>query len=320
MPTYRGIVIGCGKIAVRFEADQKRPRPRSHAGALSEHSRTELVAFVGKDDADRAAAAEFFPHAAFYADAAECIKAMKPDIAIIAASTGTHAAFTILCAEEGVPIIIGEKPVAHSIEDAHRIKGAIEKSGSTFVLNYQRRFFPLFLRARERIAAGALGSLREIVCLYDNGLFNNGGHAIDTVEFLLGERMVSATGVVNEGNTTHPEGDPNIEGTILTENGTKISLQSFDRNVAPIHELRLYGEKGELHIRDFGYTFDWGTDVERESISMTAGALEEAIRAYEEKREPASGIGNGIETLSVLEALKASAAHGGAETPVAVYF
>jgi len=311
MPTYRGIVIGCGKIAVRFEAEGKRPRPRSHAGALSEHSRTELVAFVGKDDADRAAAAEFFPRTAFYADAARCIKEIQPDIAIVASSTGTHAAFTILCAEEGVPVIIGEKPVASDIKSALDMSRALERKNTTFVLNYQRRFFPLFLRARERIAAGALGSLREIVCLYDNGLFNNGGHAIDTVEFLLGERMVSATGVVNEKNATHPEGDVNIEGTVLSEGGTKVSLQSFDQKVSPIHELRLYGVKGELHIRDFGYTFDWGTSTEREEISMTAGALDEAIRAYEEKREPASGIRNGIETLSVLEALKESGQQNG---------
>ena len=317
---YKGVVIGCGKIAVSHEANQGRPHPRSHAGALSLNPRTKLVAFVGKDNMDRATAATFFPQTTFYTDAAECIEEVKPDIAIIAAPTPLHARFTTLCAEKDVPIIIGEKPIASNIKDALDMLRVLARHGTIFVLNYQRRFFPLFLRARERLAVGTIGRIREVNCLYDNGLFNNGGHAIDTVQFLLNERMVSATGVTNEKNATHPEGDTNIEGVVLTEKDTKISLQSFNQKISPIHELRLYGEKGELHIRDFGYTFDWGTEVEREEISMTAGALNEAIHAYEDKREAVSGIQNGIETLAVLEALKESATHGGAKTPVGVYF
>lgn len=313
---YKGIVVGCGKIGALLERDEKRPRPRTHASTLIANPKTELSAFVDVNGENLKKAGALFPDVPTYTDLQTCLAATKPDIVIVATNPTSHAPIIEACTDAGVLMIIGEKPIAYSMEDARRIQSAIEKSGSTFVLNYQRRFFPLFRSARERLAAGVLGAVREVVCLYDNGLFNNGGHAIDTVLFLLGGTAVSATGEVNEKNTTHLEGDANIESTLLMENGTKITLQSFDQKVSPIHELRLFGEKGELHIRDFGYTFDWGTSVEREEISMTSGALDEVIGAYEDKRDAVSGIQNGIETLAVLEALKESAARGGERVQV----
>ena len=308
---YRGVIIGCGNIGALLERDERRPRPRTHASTLITNPKTELSAFVDTSGENLKKAGMLFPDVPAYTDLQKCLAEKKPDITIVATSPVSHAPIIEVCADAKVSILIGEKPIAHSMEDAYRIKSAIEKSNSIFVLNYQRRFFPLFLRARKRLAAGALGRIREVRCLYDNGLFNNGGHAIDSAQFLLGGKMLSVTGVVNEKNTTHPEGDSNIEGAVLAESGTKISLQSFDQKVSPVHELQLYGEKGELHIRDFGYTFDWGDSVEHEEVSMTAGALDEAIGAYEENREPVSGIQNGIETLSVLEALSESARQNG---------
>ena len=49
---------------------------------------------------------------------------------------------------------------------------------------------------------------------------------------------------------------------------------------------------------------------------MTADALAEVVAAHEEKREPRTGITNGMETLAVLEALSESARENGARIAV----
>src|SRR3989344_4586776 len=169
---FRGVVIGCGNIGALLERDEKRPRPRTHASALIANLKTELSAFVDMSEENLKKAGTLFPDVPAYTDLQKCLAEKKPGIAIVATGPLSHAQVIGACTDAGVSIIIGEKPIAHSIEDARRIKGAIEKSGSTFVLNYQRRFFPLFLRARERLAAGAPGRARAGRGLSDNGLFN----------------------------------------------------------------------------------------------------------------------------------------------------
>ena len=326
MKQYKGIVIGPGKIGTLFETNEKRIIPRSHASTLAMNPRTELVAFVGTEQGSLEAAGKLFPQAKLYSDLTQCLSEIHPDIAIVAANTPAHAAIITTCAQAGVPMIIGEKPLAASLDEARGIKEAVDAAHTTFVLNYQRRFFPLFERARQMIAEGSLGRIQQVTCYYDNGLYNNGGHAIDAVLFLLGERVTHAIGAVNDSNTTHPENDPNVDGFLFTDHGTAIALQSFDQKKFGIHELRIYGENGALIISDYGYgleTIPLGAAssglaaiVERDERSMTVDALAEAIAAYEEKRRPGSGIENGIEALAVLEMLRRSSRADAAKTPV----
>ena len=333
MSRYKGIVIGCGKIGVQLEGSDGRVRPRSHASALVAHKKTELSAFVDTEVVRLEDAKKFFPDVPVFTDLDTCIREIHPDIAVIAASSQTHADIAEKCINAKVPMIIGEKPVAIDLVEARTMQEILKSSSSTFVLNYQRRFFPLFEKAREEIKRGRMGRIHQVTCYYDNGLYNNGGHAIDAVLYLLGERISHVIGSINIPNTTHPIGDENIDGEAVTESGTTITLQSFDQKYYGIHELRLYGEKGALIIRDYGYAVDYipllpsainGTlllssaaaQTETDERSMTADSLDEVIICYETGRRPRSGIDNGIETFAVLEALKESARTGGTKISV----
>lgn len=319
---YKGIVIGCGKIGALLETDGARVAPRTHASTLAENPQTELAALVDTSEENLQKASSLFPNVPVYIELSKCLSGVKPDIAIVATTSGTHVPIVERCVEAKIPIIIGEKPLARDMDGALAIARAVKNSGVVFALNYQRRYFPLFIQAKERIALGEIGRIEKVECRYDNGLFNNGGHALDSVQFLLGERFASASGAANTDNGTHPEGDPNVDGEAITENGVRVILKSFDQKISPIHELHLSGGKGSLHIREYGYVFEWkdrdGSSIhtDRDRQSMTAGVLVDAIAAYEKKQSPESGIKNGLAVLSVLEALKASASRNGAPTKV----
>ena len=319
---YKGIVIGCGRIGALLEADHKRPAPRTHASAVVANPKTSLAAFVDTNSENLEKAHALFPDAATFTDLATCLAEVKPDIAVVATGPSSHAPIIEACARSHVPMIIGEKPIAHSMDDAQRIKRAIEKSGALFALNYQRRYFPLFADAKNRISSGAISSIQRIECRYDNGLFNNGGHEIDAVHYLLGERSVAALKCFRASISTFPPDDQNINGEVMTESGMRITLKSFDHTIAPVHELHLSGEKGSLHILEYGYAVEWKDNAgnttysKREAVSMTAGVLQDAIDAFEGKRSPRSGTQNGIETLATLQAISVSAAQSGARVAV----
>lgn len=330
---YKGIVIGCGNIGALLEADDKRPNPRTHASALLGNPKTSLAALVDVSEDNLKKAGAFFSVVPIYTDLKKCLAEIKPDIAIVATNSASHAFIIEQCTEGGVPMIIGEKPLAHSMKDAQRIKSAIKKSGTTFVLNYQRRLFPLFREAREMIRGGSLGAIQQVTCYYSNGAHNNAGHMIDALLFLLDQRISAVHGVLNHRNATHPDNDPNIEGILITESGITITLQSFDQKCFGIHEICVFGEKSAALLHEYGYAlnvvplkhstvtgllqFSYVDAQNTHDVrSMTADALAEVIAAHEEKRAPETGIKNGMETLAVLEALSASALENGAQVMV----
>lgn len=326
---YRAIVLGCGKIGVQYEADKARPAPKSHAGALAADPRTELVALVDSNKTQLAVAKKLFPKARAYSSAAMALAKEKPDIVVIAASTKTHLPLVRLACRSGVKMIISEKPLCRNASEAAALAKVLRASPPVFVLNYQRRFFSLFERVRRDLAVKKIGRVQQVSCYYSNGLYNNAGHTIDSLLFLLGERITKVSGLENGNNSTHPEGDVNIDGILETKSGIRIALQSFDQRAYAIHHMRLFGTKGAIKLLDHGFTAEWssidGDAVipafvarrrERERMSFVNGALDEVIRCYEKKAKPVSGLKNGREVIAVLDALARSATNLGKEMSV----
>ena len=61
------------------------------------------------------------------------------------------------CVQGGVKMIVCEKPLAASVREGRMIGKMLAGSRTAFVLNYQRRFSPLFKRVREDIKRGTIG-------------------------------------------------------------------------------------------------------------------------------------------------------------------
>ena len=324
---YTGIVIGCGAIGARWDTWEGRTAPRSHAGALARGKRTELVALVDSDRTRLKEAGIMFPRTRLYLSAEEAIKKEKPDIVVIATPPKTHISLIQLAVRSGVKMIICEKPLAPSAREATSLRKVFARPHSpVFVLNYQRRFWPLFKRVRADIANKKIGRIQQVACYYSNGLYNNAGHTIDAILFLLNERITKVSGVENTFNPAHPDGDINIDGILETKSGIRIALQSFDQRAYAIHHMQFFGTKGAIKLLDHGFSAEWSTikgdavipvftvrHRAHNKVSFMQGALNEAIRCYEKKTRPVSGLTNGMEVIAVLDALRRSAAKLGKE-------
>lgn len=325
---YTAVVVGCGQIGALFEAQVLRVKPASHASAIARSSRTMLAALVDTNKKQLAAAHKLFPRAHTYTATAECLRLERPDIVVIATPSRVRLPLIRQCAKAGVSMIVCEKPLAASMEDAREIERIVNKHRIAFVLNYQRRFSPLFARARALVAQGKLGSIQQITAYYSNGLYNNAGHTIDALRYLLGEEIRSVSASLNTKNKMHPKGDLNSDALLTTKSGTVITLQSFNQAAYGIHDISIFGTKGSLLLTDYGATLvetparpssfagvrqldHSKSRVRRADLSPTADALARVIECRERRASSLCGPGEGVAVLRVLDAIRKSAEHKG---------
>jgi myo-inositol 2-dehydrogenase/D-chiro-inositol 1-dehydrogenase/scyllo-inositol 2-dehydrogenase (NAD+) len=78
------------------------------------------------------------------------------DAVVIASPTFAHAEIAAAALEAGKHVLC-EKPLASSLDEAHRIEESARTSTGRFVMAFMRRFDQRFRRAAERIATGDIG-------------------------------------------------------------------------------------------------------------------------------------------------------------------
>ena len=132
-----------------------------------------------------------------------------PDVDVVATLTAAegHAEPTIAALERGKAVLC-EKPLATGLGEARAMLAAAEESGATTATGFNYRYVPAVALARELIAAGRLGALRQYRALYLQDYQVMGGqprssggagavldysHVVDMLRFLAGEpQAVSA--------------------------------------------------------------------------------------------------------------------------------
>jgi predicted dehydrogenase len=83
------------------------------------------------------------------------------DCCVVATPTATHEEFALRLAEAGVATLI-EKPLAETVEAAERVVVAFERRGLLGCVGHIERFNPAIQAMRERLAAGELGEVFQV--------------------------------------------------------------------------------------------------------------------------------------------------------------
>ena len=175
---------------------------REHAALVDAHPGAELVGIADTSPAARDYASSL--GVAFHADYASLLDEVRPDGAIIALPNHLHVPAGLACIERGIPCLV-EKPVADSIEAAHRLIAASEQRGVAVLVGHHRRHSPDIGEARRVVQGGELGELVSVsgMCWFDKSdayfeaewrrsegggpLLINLIHDIDTLRFICGE-------------------------------------------------------------------------------------------------------------------------------------
>ena len=142
-------VLGCGRIG------------RMHALNLAGHPQAELTWVYDVADAAASGTAE-----ATGARKARTVDEILGDRAVqavlIASSTDTHLDLLVRAVEAGKAVLC-EKPIDLDLAKVDASWARIKDKGATIMVGFNRRFDPSFKALRERIGAGEVGKLEQVV-------------------------------------------------------------------------------------------------------------------------------------------------------------
>jgi predicted dehydrogenase len=96
-----------------------------------------------------------------FTDFDACMKATKPDLAILCAATADHASYTERLARYAVHVFV-EKPFAASVEDARRMIAAMKPTGKLMAINWPLAWYETHNTAKRLIDEGVIGQLIEV--------------------------------------------------------------------------------------------------------------------------------------------------------------
>ena len=163
----------------------------SHLYALTAAPKVELIAAVAHTDAEKA---PFEAHgvSTFYSNYEQMLEDENLDIIEIDTDPTQRHEITLAAAKRGIHVL-GEKPIAVSLQQADEMVEACDKAGVTFAIQNMRRCDPYHIRAKALLEEGFIGDLLTIraVCRdrrpAGHCLINLGTHLFDIVRFFGGD-------------------------------------------------------------------------------------------------------------------------------------
>jgi len=149
----KAVLVGCGGISGAWFRAAKEMADLS---------------FVGLVDLNRAAAearaSEFGLHEAMIGtDLDDVLCQTKPDVVFNCTVPEAHMPVTLTALEHGCHVL-GEKPLADSIENARRMIAAAAEAGRVFAVIQNRRFDPQIRRLKHFLESGAIGPITTVNC------------------------------------------------------------------------------------------------------------------------------------------------------------
>jgi len=193
MDALRAVLVGCGGMSRAW---------------LRAATATEGLSIVGLvdivEDAARARRDEFdLANARTGDDLEAMLVATRPDIVFDVTVPEAHAQTTLTALRHGCHVL-GEKPMATSMDDARRMVEAAQRSGRLYAVVQNRRYTAPIRRVREFLRCGAIGPLTTVNCDFYIGahfggfrdhmahvlLLDMAIHTFDQARFLAGADAV----------------------------------------------------------------------------------------------------------------------------------
>lgn len=252
------VVVGIGDIAIRRVIPAIQAEPRSR-----------LYGVVTRDPAKAAAL-----HTRVWSSLDEALAdpGVRGDVGneaqavYIATPVFLHAPQTLQSFRAGRHVLC-EKPLAMNLAEARLMLQASQEAGKTFGVAYYRRFYPKVRRAKQLLAAGAIGKpvLAELTChswldgtesernwLIDPAkagggpLYDIASHRIDILNYLFGEPLRVSGHLSNAVH--HYAVEDNATVMIDYENGVRGIVDVRWHSQARRDECRIRGTEGEMEM------------------------------------------------------------------------
>jgi myo-inositol 2-dehydrogenase/D-chiro-inositol 1-dehydrogenase len=303
---------------------------RVHADSIDVHPRAELAwVYDPIESAAQDVAKEY--GAAIAASVDTALDDSSVDAVVIASATPTHVDLLTRAVRVGKAVLC-EKPIDVDLARVDRCWVAIAALNPTVMVGFNRRFDPSFREVRDRIAAGDIGRLEQLIIMSrdpapapreylatSGGLFRDMTiHDFDLVRFFLGEVVeVYATGANVVADYIAELGDIDsavvvlrrADGALCHITNSRHSVFGYDQR------LEAFGSAGMLSVGN-----QHATSVRLSNATHTESApeylnffldrytpayraeLDHLITAMEQGNQPSPGFADGREALALADA------------------
>ena len=166
-----------------------------------------------------------------YSDYKKMIKLNRPKVVSISTWKDTHYEISNFCIDNGVKVIILEKPLANSISEAKKLISKLKTKKTKVLVNHRRRFDTDIIKLQSKIKNGIIGDILQVSSFYVYGLLTTGTHLIDTLRMLLKERcgeVIQVSGYKNLSNNFKPNDDENYDAVLKFKSGIISTIQNLD--------------------------------------------------------------------------------------------
>lgn len=147
----RAVMAGCGGVSGTW------------LNAIKDIEGLEIVGLVdiNKEAAEKRKQEFELTNAITGTDLEKTLDSLKPELVFDCTIPGAHMHTTLAALERGCHVL-GEKPLADTLENAKKVVEAAKKSGLTYAVIQNRRYQPEIRAFRELIASGRMGSLTTL--------------------------------------------------------------------------------------------------------------------------------------------------------------
>jgi predicted dehydrogenase len=293
-PRLRIGLLGCGRAARLI-----------HLDALAAVPALEVVAVADADRAHREAARARFPAAAAAADYRDVLANDAVDAVLVALPTSLHAEAACAAFGAGKHVYV-EKPLARSVGEGEEIVAAWEASGRVGMVGFNLRFDPVYVRARDLVRAGAVGTPVAARTVFSaapralppwkqrratggGALLDLGSHHADLVRFLFSEEFAAVSAAVRSRRT---EEDTAV---VTSRLASGLAVQSFFSLAATEDDrLEVHGDEGLLladryRARSPVVVPGRRPGSRRERLAQGVGAATRAVRSIADTLVPPGG-------------------------------
>lgn len=254
-------IIGCGDVC----------EVKSGPG-FQKAKHSELTAVMRRDSAKARDFAARHGVPRWYSDAESLLADPDVDAVYVATPPNGHARYALMAARAGKPVYV-EKPMARHHDECQAMISGCREAGVPLFVAYYRRCLPRFLKAKEILAQGGIGSVRSVQVTYaginrgrnpgapepwrmvpeiaGGGLFLDlGSHTLDILDFLLGQ-IVSAKGHARNLSGTYGAEDTVSAAFTFASGALGAGLWSFS-DASREDRVEIRGSAGKLAFAVFG--------------------------------------------------------------------
>ncbi|MGP0091099.1 MAG: Gfo/Idh/MocA family protein [Xanthobacteraceae bacterium] len=245
----RTVVVGLGQVGSRFDEEPGRRGVQSHVGAyLHLADKFTLCAVAEVSSPNAAAFRTRCPSVPVYTGLDELIARHRPEVASICTPAETHGEVLFkLLASKDMRLIWCEKPLSVDWDEARRMVDACRDQGVRLMVSFNRRWQPLWQRARTLVHTGSVGTVRSIRVAFPNRLYSIGSHAVD-LALMFGGPLETITALPLPALEEACE--PAVAALLRYGSGAGGIIQVTGFKAQLIVEAEVIGDEGRLWVRE----------------------------------------------------------------------